>query len=110
MEIGRQRFKADWLREVPRGGEEGSRAKARPLGDHRPRQPKPGHAHQCARDVSAGSQSLATATPEQLDAAARITPQDIERAKAAARLYGTPLLNAMLDAEAAPARKPRRSQ
>ena len=47
--------------------------------------------------------------PEVLDAAAQVTPQDIERAKTAARLYGTALFNAMLDAEA-PARKLGRSQ
>ena len=51
-----------------------------------------------------------TITPEQPDVTARITPQDIERAKAAARVDGTPLFNAMLDAEAEPPRKPRRSQ
>jgi hypothetical protein len=49
------------------------------------------------------------APPEQLDVAAQVTPQDIERAKAAARVYGTPLFNAMLDAEAEPPDKRRPS-
>jgi hypothetical protein len=52
----------------------------------------------------------ATCSAINLDAAARITPQNIERAKAAARLYGTPLFNALLNAEAESARKPGRSQ
>lgn len=39
-------------------------------------------------------------TDEELDELAKITPEDIERAKAAARKYGSPLFNALLNADA----------
>jgi hypothetical protein len=39
---------------------------------------------------------------DELDAAAQITPQDVERAKAAARRDDSRLLAAMLEAEAEP--------
>jgi hypothetical protein len=44
-------------------------------------------------------------TPEQLDAAAQVTPEDIAAARVFWSYWGTPLLNAMLDAEPEPAAK-----
>jgi hypothetical protein len=40
-------------------------------------------------------------TPEQLDAAAQVTPADLAAAREFWAYWGTPLLNAMLSAEAA---------
>jgi len=39
------------------------------------------------------------ATPEQLDAAAQVTPQDLAAARQFWSHWGTPLMNAMLNAE-----------
>lgn len=47
------------------------------------------------------------ATPEQLDAAAQVTPQDIGAAQEFWRYWGTPLFIALLDAGAETAAKPR---
>jgi hypothetical protein len=42
-------------------------------------------------------------TPEQLDAAALVTPQDLAAARGFWAYWGTPLLNAMLNAALEPA-------
>lgn len=50
------------------------------------------------------------ATPEHLDAEAQVTPQDLAAAQEFWMHWGTPLLNAMLNAEAEPEKQRRCDQ